>query len=173
MDKRKTKLHEDDVVLISNSRLVTVSSVMFVFGAFGMLIGIYTLANYDQFEIPAVIIAFAAIFGSCYALWFAVKCLLVTRVQLQFKNDGISYRDVRKHVIGRNLTGIVLGFYINTKFYFLPYDTIEKVSLKKVTFACNLIRIDTKLNEVIYLPILLESCKEVDELANLINEKRQ
>ena len=172
MDKRK-KLHKDDVVLIPNSRLVTVSSVMLVFGGFGMLIGIYTIVNYHQFKIPAVIIAFAAIVGSCYALWFAVKCLLVTRVQLQFKKDGISYRDVRKHVIGRNLTGIGLGFYINTKFYFLAYDHIEKVSLQKVSLACNLIRIDTKLNEVIYLPILLDSCKEVDELANLINEKRQ
>ncbi len=166
-------MYNEDAVLISNSRLITVSSVMVVFGAFGMLIGIYTIVNYDQFKIPALIIAIGAILGSSYALYFAVKCLLVTRVQLQFNKDGISYRDVRKHVIGRNLTGIVLGFYINTKFYFLSYATIEKVSLKKVNLGCNLIRIDTKLNEVIYLPILLDSCKEVDELANLIDKKRQ
>lgn len=47
------------------------------------------------------------------------------------------------------------------------------MSLQKVSLACDLIRIDTKLNEVIYLPILLHSRKEVDELANLINKKRQ
>ncbi|TDG35608.1 hypothetical protein EZJ43_13390 [Pedobacter changchengzhani] len=163
----------DDVVLISNSRLVTVSCVMVFFGAFGMLIGIYTLLNHQQFEIPALIFAILAILGSSYALWFAVKCFLVTRVQSRFEKDGLSYRDVRKHVTGRNITGIGLGFYINTKFYFLPYANIEKVSLKKVSIGCNLICIDTKLNEVIYLPILLDSCKEVDELANLIEEKRQ
>ena len=173
MDKGKITQQNEDTVLISNSRLVTVSSVMVVFGAFGMLIGIYTIVNYRQFEIPALIIAIGAILGSSYALYFAVKCLLVTRVQLQFNKDGISYRDVRKHVVGRNLTGIVLSFYINTKFYFLSYATIEKVSLEKVNLGCNLIRIDTKLNEVIYLPILLDSCKEVDELANLIDKKRQ
>ena len=146
---------------------------MFIFGAFGMLIGIYTLLHHQQFEIPAVIFAIGAILGSSYALYFAVKCLLVTRVQLQFNKDGISYRDVRKHVIGKNITGIGLGFYINTKFYFLPYSNIENVSLKKVVLGCNLIRIDTKLNEVIYLPVLLDSFKETDELANLINEKRR
>ena len=175
MENRKinTTPDSDDVVLISNSRLVTVSSIMLVFGAFGMLIGIYTIVNDQQFKIPAVIFAILAIFGSGYSLYFAVKCLLVTRVQLQFAKDGISYRDVRKHVTGRNVMGIGLGFYINTKFYFLSYKNIEEVSLKKNYLGCNMIRIDTKLNEVIYLPILLDSCKEVDRLANLINEKRR
>lgn len=135
--------------------------------------GIWTLLDYQNAEIPALIIAIGAIFGSGYAFYFALKCLFVTRVQLQFKEDGISYRDVRKYVTSRNLTGIGLGFYINTKFYFLPYSNIEKVSLKKYAFLCNLIKIDTKNNEVIYLPILLDRCKEVDALADLIVKKRQ
>ena len=173
MENRKTTESDDNVLIISKSRLVTVSSVMFIFGAFGMLIGIYTLLHHQQFEIPAVIFAILAIVGSSYALYFVIKCLLVSCVQLQFNKDGLSYRDVRKHVIGRNLNGMGLSFYINTKFYFLPYANIEKVSLKKVSFGCNLIRIDTTLNGLIYLPLVLDSCKEVDELANLIEEKRK
>lgn len=128
----------DDVVLISNSRLVTVSCVMSVTGTFGILIGIYTILNYHQFKIPAVIFAILAIVGSSYALYFVIKCLLVSCVQLQFNKDGLSYRDVRKHVIGRNLNGMGLSFYINTKFYFLPYANIEKVSLKKLVLGVTL-----------------------------------
>lgn len=175
MENRNTNepIKNDNLILISKSRIITLSMIMIVFGAFGVVLGFLTIANSRKFEIPAMIFAVLAILGGLYAIYFAIKCLCSSRVQLQFKKDGISYRDVRKHVIGRNIDGITLGFYSNTKFYFLPYAVIEKVSLKKFAFGCSLIQIDTKQNEVIYLPILLDSCKEVDELAHLIDKKRQ
>lgn len=168
-----TTPNTNGVVLIANSRLIMISFIMFVFGAFGGILGIATLLNHLQFETMAIIFSVFAILGSVYALYFGVKCQLITRVQLEFKPDGISYRDIRKHIMARNPQGLGLGFYINTKFYFLSYSSIEKVTLENIGVWCKVIRIDTKLKEVIYLPILLESCKEIEELANLIDKKRQ
>lgn len=173
MDENKSPLNTNIKILIPVNRIFILTSALMITGLFCVYLSYFFLIELKTINFKTIILTVCSlIFGGLLFL-FSLKILSNNRLQLEINNEALKFRDVRKQAIGRNKTGVGMKFYSTRKFCIIKFKDIVKVAHEKHSFQCKLIYIVTKDYKKIYIPLLLDSCKAVNEIANIIDRKYQ
>lgn len=156
-------------ILISTSRIVTLSVGLFIVGLLPGMICIGALTLYEGPNIIRFIAAIVCLMGALYCIFLAIKCLYVDKVQFQFTNTGIKYKKIAEP-FDEYKQNVGIRFYFTQTFCFLDYESILEAGIKK-KYGGRIIYVLCKSGEQIYIPILLDHFRDIEELVKLINQR--
>lgn len=159
------------IVRISKVRILVFSSLLILGGIFCVVCCFYLLIYIEKKDTMSNTVSILMSFVSLYSIYLGFKCLFLSRIQLEFTDLGIKYRDVTKLITGKRPSGLSFGFYFLNKFLLLEYKDIKDVKFQKDLWSGSNFCLTTKTDRKILLPILVDSEKDAIEIVNLINEK--
>lgn len=109
--------------------------------------------------------------GAVSAIYVGIRSLCTPRLQLRLTPTGIEYKKISGNY-GNYKTNVGVDFYWIRQFRLMPYNAISDVAVEKSGWRCLLCVFDQE-EEKIYIPVSVNSCKEIEQMVKAIGTRLQ